>query len=455
MHIQLPHSLVAQLPDAHMIHSLIEAALQAVEPGAAVSRSVHREGDSLLIDQQRYDLTKYQRVFLIGIGKAALPMSNALAQTLGDHLTGGVVVTKSLAGRKLYPSLERVRVMRGNHPVPGKQSLEATQQVLELIKGRRKEDLFFFLISGGGSALFTWPVAGVSLADIQQITELLLACGADIDEMNVIRKHLDQVKGGGICRMVSPATLVTFVLSDVIGNRLDVVASGPTVADASTFSDALDVIRKYHLESRIPDAIVKTFEAGAMGVIDETVRAHDPCLRLTQIVVVGSNFQAAKAALDVAAASGWSALLLTTALQGEARHAGANLAGILRQVQTTGHPLKPPVCLIAGGETTVTVQGEGLGGRNLEVALGSVALLSGLGRVLLFTLSTDGEDGPTDAAGAVVTGKSQERGRLLGLDVREFLRRNDAYHYFATLGDLIKTGSTGTNVNDLTFLLAW
>jgi glycerate 2-kinase len=453
MRIQLPDPLIKQLPELRLIKPLIETALNAVEPGAAVKKTLIRNGSIMEIKDRKYDLDTFQRIFLISIGKAALPMSNAVAEILWDRLSGGVVIAKSLAGCNRYPFLDGVRLFRGNHPVPGKQSMDATQQVVQLVKERHKEDLFICLISGGGSALLTWPVEGISLLDIQCITQLLLECGANIGEMNTIRKHLD--KGGGLCRLVYPAELVTLVLSDVIGNPLDVIASGPTVADESTFSEGLEIIRKYDLKSRLPDAIEKIFEAGAIGLIDETVRGYDPCLQRAHTTIIADNLQAARAASTAAAQAEWRAMILTTFLQGEARQAGVNLAGILRQIQASGDPFRVPACLIAGGETTVTVQGKGLGGRNLELALGAVAPLSGIGRVALFSLATDGEDGPTDAAGAIVTGKTLERGKALGLDPEEYLRRNDSYRYFSALGDLIKTGQTGTNVNDLTFLLAW
>jgi glycerate 2-kinase len=270
--------------------------------------------------------------------------------------------------------------------------------------------------------------------------------------MNAIRKHVDQVKGGGLARLIHPAQLVTLVLSDVIGSPLDVIASGPTTADPSTFNDAWNVIQKYRLAEKMPASIRSWLEAGIQGVNPETVKAGDLCLRTVQNLIVSSNYQAAQAAVETARQEGFDCQLLSTFLSGEARQAGNFMAGILHQMASSGQPVVRPGCIVLGGETTVTLHGPGLGGRNLETALGAVRGMAGLERVLLVTLATDGEDGPTDAAGAVVTGETFRRGTDLGLNPGDFLERNDSYPYFERLGDLIRTGPTGTNVNDLAFL---
>lgn len=298
----------------------------------------------------------------------------------------------------------------------------------------------------------TAPRHGIALADLQTLTNDLLACGATINEINILRKHLDDVKGGGLARLAAPAQLACLILSDVVGNPLDVIASGPTVPDPSTFEDCWQIILRYRLETKLAPSIRKTLQDGLAGQIAETLKPGDTTFLRTQNLLVGSNFLAARAALESAQHAGFHTLLLTTHLQGEARNAGQMLAAIARQIAETGQPLPRPACIAVGGETTVTLTGQGLGGRNLELALAAVRDLHGVPNCLLTTFATDGEDGPTDAAGAIVTGETLARAQALELDPGQFLLANDSYHFFDALGDLFKPGSTGTNVNDLAFL---
>jgi hydroxypyruvate reductase len=333
--------------------------------------------------------------------------------------------------------------------------VDSTRGLVEFLQDSQETDLLFCLISGGGSALMTLPVEGVTLEDLQTLTRLLLACGADIGEINTLRKHLDRIKGGGLARLAAPARIVTLILSDVIGSPLEVIASGPTVADSTTFANALSILAKYRIMERVPERILSVLRRGAAGEIAETLKPGDPLLTRVSDQIVASNPQAAEQALAQARQEGFHTLLLTTFLQGEAAQVGTVLASILRQIDASGHPLPRPACIIAGGETTVTLHGKGLGGRNQELALGAAFLLSGLPQVVLVTLGTDGEDGPTNAAGASVTGETLRRARAFGLDPLDSLRENDSYHYFEALGDLVITGPTGTNVNDLAFLFAF
>jgi hydroxypyruvate reductase len=327
--------------------------------------------------------------------------------------------------------------------------------MVELLAGGRPDDLVICLISGGGSALLVDPAPGLSLSDLQGLTSTLLASGASINEINALRKHLDRMKGGGLARLASPATLITLVISDVVGNPLDVIASGPTVPDSTSFEEAYDVLRRYQILEQTPPAIAAYLQQGLRGELPETPKPGEPLFDSVQNVIIASNLQAAQAAIFQAQSEGLRPLLLTTFLQGEARYIGRALAAIARQMVATGHPLSRPACVIAGGETTVTLSGDGMGGRNQEMALGAVADFAGLPGVALVTLATDGGDGPTDAAGAIVTGKTQERGLQAGLVADDFLRRNDAYHYFAALDDLLHPGPTLTNVNDLAFIFAF
>jgi hydroxypyruvate reductase len=316
-------------------------------------------------------------------------------------------------------------------------------------------DLVICVISGGGSALLTLPVDGISLDDLQRTTDALLRSGATINQINVVRKHLDVVKGGGLARLAAPAQLLTLVLSDVVGNPLDAIASGPTVGDTSTFADAVRVFDQYGLWSDLPEAVVARIRRGAAGELADTPKPGDPLFANSQTVVVGSNLLACEAAARAASEAGCHTLVLTTFVEGEAREAGRVLAGVLREVDASGHPLSRPACIVAGGETTVTIRGAGKGGRNQELALSAAFGLRGLERVLLASIGTDGSDGPTDAAGAWVDGSTLARAAAAGLDPSASLAANDSYTFFDTLGGLIRTGPTQTNVNDLYLLFAY
>ena len=438
------------------IEAILQAGLAAVDPGIAVHQSMKRMGTSSLeVGGERYDLDSYRRVVVVGFGKAAIPMAAALESILAEKLTTGLVISKHLGVNTGLEALSKFQVKQGSHPVPDQQSIQATQALMEITRDCTKEDLIFCLISGGGSALFTNPVEGITLEDMQTLTRQLLKSGAEIGEINTLRKHLDRVKGGGLARWLFPAQVVTLIISDVIGSPLEVIASGPTVADPSTFADAVQILCKYHLNDEIPGSIGNYFRRGLIDENLESVKPGDPALERVQNLVIASNYQAALASAAEAQRRGMNALILTTYLHGEASQTGLMLASILKQVSQTGEPLPRPACVIAGGEPTVTIRGSGLGGRNLEAALGSVYDLAGIDEIALVTLGTDGEDGPTDAAGAVVTGETLKKAGILQLNPGNYLANNDSYHFFEQAGGLILTGPTGTNVNDLAFLFAF
>lgn len=444
------------LPHRHIriIQKVLAAALAAVDPRLAVKRSLALQGNEMRVAGQVYDLAGFRRVRLFGVGKAALAMAQGAYDVLGERVSDGLLITKHQAeGAGSLPPA--VAVHQGGHPVPSTASIESTKVLESMLRDGAAGDLVIFLISGGGSALMTLPVEGVSLDDLQQLTRLLLACGATINEMNTLRKHLDWAKGGGLARLAAPAQVITFILSDVIGNPVDVIASGPTVADPSTYAEGLQILRQYRLEDAVPGSILSTLRRGERGDLPETVKPGDPVLDEVLIEVVGSNQVAASAGLDQAAEEGMQTLLLSTYLQGEASQVGLVLASLLKQIDATGQPLPRPACIALGGETTVTLRGKGLGGRNQELALGSAFLLSGLDDVALVAFGTDGEDGPTNAAGAVVTGDTIRRAIALGVDSLAMLQNNDSYAFFQALGDHVMTGPTGTNVNDLVFLFAF
>ncbi len=427
------------------ITRILAAAMAAVEPGAAVGRFVRRDGEIVTISDQAYDLRSFRRVVMLGVGKASLAMSTTLAEILGNRLSDGLVIPK-------HPSSishSKITVLQGDHPIPGSNSLLAGSKAIELISSLGPADLLFCLISGGGSALVTAPVDGVSLADIQALTSVLVDSGIPIEEINILRRRLDRVKGGGIVMMANGATIVSLILSDVVGSPLEAIASGPTAPDPATRADTLSILIKYGLEDKIPASINHALHSSP-----ETPKPGDPVFGKVRNVIVGGNLLAAQAALKRAEAEGFNPYLLRTNLHGEARAAAFELATLLRQARQTGNPVPGPACILAGGETTVTLRkkGRGTGGRNTELALAAVSELAEFPGVMLVTLATDGEDGPTDAAGAVVDGGTFLRAARFAMHPGDYLDRNDSYSFFEKLGDLLKPGPTGTNVNDLVFL---
>lgn len=434
------------LPWGGDVRAVLVAALDAVDPQSAVMRMLQQ--DASIAEA----LVKSNRVLAVGAGKAAYPMALALEQALGSRLAGGLVVTKD--GHIPSPNeLDSIKIVQAGHPMPDKRGLQAARQMTGLLQGAGPDDLVFCLISGGGSALLTAPAPGISLADLQQLTALLLHCGAPIQRINGLRKHLETLKGGGLARLAAPARVIALILSDVVGDPLDAIASGPTVPDSTTFADAWDTLDQFGLLASVPPAILAHLQRGLRGEVPETLKPGDPIFARVTNLLAGSNAQAASAAAEKARTLGWNAAVLTTCQEGEAREVGAKLTQLARKVRSTGSPLCAPACLILGGETTVTVRGSGKGGRNQEVALGAAEGLAGLTDALVVALASDGGDGPTDAAGAVVNGETLARAAALGLEPATALRNNDSYSFFDALGDLLKPGPTRTNVNDL--MLVW
>ena len=427
-------------PRGSSIARILAVAVQAVEPGAAVSRFIKREGDSLFIAQREYALDKIGQIRVLGLGKACLAMAEPLIEILPPHLTRGLLIPKQIptqppTGFDLQP---------GGHPVPDENSLHAGEKALALVNDLSEDDLLICLISGGGSALMSLLHPGISLADLRVMTSALLACGARVDEINTLRRHLDRLKGGGIARLASPAHVISLILSDVVGNPLEAIASGTTSPDPSTRENALSVLEKYGLLEEIPKSIIACLE-----MVPETPKPADDLFKRVENVIVGSNALAAEAARSQAQSEGFHPVMLGDDWQGEARDVAQKFC---RHLKTSTTPR--PLCLIAGGETTVTLRGRGRGGRNQELSLAAVRELAG-SETMLISLATDGDDGPTDAAGAVVTGETLQRGLDLGLSPESFLNDNDSYSYFSALNDLLKPGPTGTNVNDLLFGFGW
>jgi hydroxypyruvate reductase len=425
------------------------AAVQAVDPAAAIHRHMKREGTRLTIGGEVLDLAAVRQIVVVGLGKAGASMAGAVEEILGERIQRGVVVTKY---GHVQP-MKTIRLHEAGHPVPDEAGIAGAQAILDCVKGLGPEDLVLVLISGGGSALTPAPVEGISLAEKQALTKALLACGADIREMNMLRKHISRIKGGQLARAAQPAQVRTLILSDIVGDPLDAIASGPTVPDPTTYADALGILDKYRIRQEIPAGIRTHLEAGAAGKVSETPKPTDPLFARVKSLMVASNIQALEAAKAEAQRLGLRAMILSSFIEGETRDVARMHAALALEVRASGNPVAPPVCFITGGETTVTLKGKGKGGRNQEFALAAALDIAGLRDVVVLSAGTDGTDGPTDAAGAIADGDTLERAVAAGLKPRAALDGNDAYPFFARLSDLIITGPTRTNVMDVRLVL--
>ena len=386
--------------------------------------------------------SRHRRVLVVGCGKASAAMVAAAEEALGDRIAGGFVVVKDGCA----VPVRRVEIADAGHPVPDTRGLAASARLLELAQGAGEEDLVLFLVSGGGSALTPAPAPPITLAEKQELTRLLLASGATIGELNAVRKHLSRFKGGQLARAASPASVLTLALSDVIGDPLDVIASGPTAPDPTTFADAREVLARRGLAGRVPASIAARLDAGLRGEIEETPKPGDRLFDRVTNVVIGNNTLIADAAVAAASRLGYRPHLLTRELQGEARE-------VARELVARARRLEPPACLIAAGETTVTVKGKGRGGRCQEFALAAALEITPADRMTALAAGTDGSDGPTDAAGAIVDADSVTRGTRAGGDARRAMEENDAYRFLTASGDLIVSGATRTNLLDLYLVL--
>ena len=433
---------------AHLL-AIFHAGLRAANPVEAVERHLHLDGDHLVLGKLTLDLESVDRIFLLGMGKASAIMAKPVTERLGSRVAGGIINVKY--GHR-YP-LSGVEVMEAAHPVPDEAGFRGVRRMIRILEETREDDLVICLISGGGSALAPAPVPGLSLEDKKDVTQRLLDCGATIHEMNSVRKHLSRIKGGRLARMAWPGSVVSLILSDVIGDDLDTIASGPTVPDPSTYYDCLKILSRYNLGESIPQRVVKHLERGARGEVPETPKEDDPAFRSTRNVIVGSNTLALEAAASRARELGYGTLILSSSMEGETRDVAGVHAAMAREVMETGNPLPRPACLISGGETTVTLRGSGKGGRNQEFALAAALEIQGFPGIAVLSGGTDGTDGPTDAAGALADGGTVERGREKGLDAETHLATNDSYPFFEALDDLLLTGPTLTNVMDLRVVL--
>ncbi len=425
---------------------IFRAALRAADPIEAVLRHVRVSGETLIAGKHRYRLASIRHIYVVGAGKASAAMARAVERLLGKRITKGLLNVKY--GHTA--PLRRIALNECGHPVPDENGVRGAEQIASIARQADGGDLVIALISGGASALLPLPAPPITLADKQGLTQLLLESGANIHEMNCIRKHISSVKGGQLARLAHPAPVLALILSDVIGDDLDVIGSGPTVPDRSTFADARRILNKYGLWGRAPRVIAERLSADE----PETPKPGDPVFAHVRNVVVGSNELAVSAAAAEARALGYRTLILSTFIEGETRDAGRFHAAIAKEMLASGHPVRPPACVISGGETTVTIRGSGLGGRNQEFALAAAIDIDGLPGVTILSGGTDGSDGPTDAAGAAASGHTLARARELGLSAADFLANNDSYHFFEAAGGLIKTGPTNTNVMDVRIVLA-
>ncbi len=432
------------------IRAVFDAGLQAADPKEALRHSMRvTEDNRLIVGDHTYDLMNFRRILVVGAGKAASPMAQALEDILGERIKGGHVTTKYGHGRPLaYISLREA-----GHPVPDEEGVKGSGDIVALLEGANAQDLVLCLISGGGSALMPLPAEGLSLAEKQQTTQILLECGATIHEINAIRKHISRIKGGRLAKLAYPASVITLILSDVVGDDLDVIASGPTVADRSTFADCLRILDAYKVRDKVPAAVRAYLERGGVGEEEETPKSGDSFFEKTVNHIVGSAGTSLKAAEERARSLGYRTLILSSCIEGETREVAKVHAAIAKEVTLSGNPLKPPACIISGGETTVTLRGNGKGGRNTEFALAAAIAIDDIPGVVILSGGTDGTDGPTDAAGAVVDGDTVNHALEKGKQAAEYLEDNNSYTFFENSGELLITGPTMTNVMDLRIML--
>lgn len=441
MSIQLPAS-----PISRLLTRMLSQALDACHAGKALRRVLRKSGDVLTIGSRRYALHDYERVVVVGAGKATATMARAIEPILGRRLHSGLVIVKY---GHAVPT-RRIAVREAGHPIPDHAGQMATKRLLAITSSLTGRDLLIVLLSGGASSLMPAPVPGVTLADKRHVTSQLLRCGASIGEINTVRKHLSNIKGGRLAASTK-ATIVTLILSDVLGDDLSAIASGPTVPDPTTYSDAVDCLKKYRLWSSTPRSVRAHLEQGRRGRHEETPKPGAPLFRKIHHEVIGNNALALTALISAAGSAGLRTIL-HPALTGEARIAGSYIGSLAQGILTQQEPVLKPCCLVAGGETTVVVKGRGRGGRAQEFAVSAAQAIAGLPNVWVAALGTDGTDGPTDVGGALVSGDTWRRATRIGVNFPRALKRNDTYPALKRLHSHIITGPTGTNVNDLYLL---
>lgn len=424
---------------------IFRAAITAASAYEAVKASIRLNSRTLRISSLSFDLKKIKRIFVIGAGKAASSMALAVEDAIGPLIAGGCIVTKYGHGR----ALKRIRTIEAGHPVPDVCGLAGSRELLSIAEGAGSGDIVICLLSGGASALLPAPAPGLTLKDEQRTTGLLLKSGASINEMNAVRKHLSLIKGGLLARAAYPGRVITLIVSDVVGDDLSTIASGPTAPDPSTYLDAISILKKYGLASKVSPAVIKRLRDGEKGKAEETSKPGDKLFGRVDNLIVANNSVALEAAKAKAEALGYNAVILSSTITGSVRDIAGFLSSVAIEVKKTGNPIERPACILMGGEPTLKVVGKGKGGRMQEFALESALRLSGEKGITVLAGGTDGTDGPTDAAGAIVDSNTVRRAGAIGLDAEAYLRKNDSYNFFKKTGGLLVTGPTGTNVMDV------
>lgn len=444
---------------------IFESGLNAVHAGTAVKTSCRLENNILCVGSTDFDLKKYQNIYIIGAGKASAHMGAAIEELLLPQITSGVICVKY----DHSVPLEKIELIEAGHPIPDKNGQKGALCILNLAEQAGINDLIICLISGGGSALLPLPASPLTLADKQKTIQLLLTCGASIDDINTLRKHMSIIKGGWLAQKAHPATLITLILSDVVGDKLDAIASGPCVPDYSTFSDCMNIIKSYGIVNVLPKRVSEHFKKGKAGKIQETPKPGNPAFNNTYNLIIGSNSEALHAAQKKAKTLGYNTLILSSMIEGDTGNAARFHTAIAKEIRKTGNPIPAPACILSGGETTVVIKGNGLGGRNQEFALAAAIDMKNENdmkndmnnksdmkdedKVVILSAGTDGTDGPTDAAGAIVDSQTIKKAMATGLDPYRFLDSNDSYNFFKKTDELLFTGPTGTNVMDIRIVL--
>lgn len=432
------------------LFQIIDSAIKSVKPDQLIPRKVILEGSYLIIDTYKYDLNRYEKIYVVGTGKASATMAFELEKLIGTKISNGIVSTKY--GHST--PCNKIRIIESGHPVLDENGLRAGDEILKLVKEADENDLVICLLSGGGSSLLEKLPDEITLSELQSVFRALLKCGANIEEMNVVRRHLSKIKGGLLAEAIYPATSVSLILSDVINDPLEAISGGVTSPDPSTFQDALNIIAKYKIKDQIPENVIKYISMGTQGRISETIKTGNKIFEKVTNIILGNNKEALIIAKEKAESLGFNVLIHSDNIQGEARDIGKLAANIAKEIFKKNLPISKPSCVLIGGETTVKIVGTGKGGRNQELVLSAMIEMNDSEfNYIIASCGTDGTDGPTDAAGAIASKEIWQRSKELDILPLPFLRNNDSYTFFEKTGGLIITGPTGTNVMDIIIIL--
>jgi len=436
------------------LKSIYTEAISAVNPIIAIDKHIKRDGQKLQLFSndvllKEFNLDRFKNIFVVGSGKATAPMARAIEKILYDEIAGGCITVKYGYTEKL----SKIETIEASHPIPDSEGIVGAKKIQKILYDAKEEDLVISLISGGGSSLLPLPPDSITLDEKRGATDLLLKSGATIHEINSVRKHLSQTKGGNLARVAHPATVINLMISDVVGDNMDVIASGPFVPDNSTFSDALMTLQKYNLIDKILPSIIHHLKSGVAEKIKETPKPGDPLFQRITNLIIASNIIALKSAKDKAQERGYNTIILSSLIEGDTANVAYFHSAIAKEVLNSSYPVSRPACIISGGETTVIVRGDGLGGRNMEFAIQSARYINGYDNITITSVGTDGTDGPTDAAGAITDGNTVKRARDIGVSIDNYIDNNDSYHFFKKLGDLVITGPTNTNVMDIRIII--